>query len=54
MDKSQITMERKDEIIEGFLEEYMCGITEDGMEVLQNIMEPEEIEAYGYDTSEIE
>lgn len=54
MDKSAIATDRKDEIIESLLDEYMCGITQDGMEILEGIMSEEELEAYGYDLSEPE
>lgn len=51
MDKSAITISRKDEIIESLLDEYMQGITEDGMEILKGVMSEEELAAYGYDLS---
>lgn len=54
MDKSAITMERKDAIIKSLLDEYMTGVTQDGLEILQGIMHKDELEAYGYDLSETE
>lgn len=54
MDKSMIVPERKDAIIKTLLDEYMTGITQDGLEVLQGIMFKDELEAYDYDLSETE
>lgn len=54
MDKSKITESRKDEIIEGLLNEYLAGITQDGLDCLLGVMSEEELAAYGYDLSEIE
>lgn len=54
MDKAEISVERKDTIIEDLLAEYTCGITEDGLDALKGIMSEEELAAYGYDLSEIE
>lgn len=54
MDKSMIVPGRKDAIIKALLDEYMTGITQDGLEVLQGIMFKDELEAYGYDLSETE
>lgn len=54
MDKSMIVPGRKDEIIKELIDEYMTGITQDGLEILQGIMHEDELEAYGYDLSETE
>lgn len=54
MDKSMIVPGRKDAIIKALLDEYMTGITQDGLEILQGIMFKDELEAYGYDLSETE
>ncbi len=54
MDKSSIPSERKDEIIEALLGELMCGITQDGLDSLESIMDNDELKAYGYDLSEVE
>lgn len=54
MDKSKISGSRKDEIIEGLLNEYLSGITQDGLDCLLGVMSEEELAAYGYDLSEIE
>lgn len=54
MDKDRITTERKDEIIEGLLGEYLTGITQDGLDCLLDVMSEQELAAYGYDLSEIE
>lgn len=52
MDKSEISASRKDEIIQSLLDEYMRGITQDGLEILKGAMSEEELAAYGYDLSE--
>lgn len=54
MGKDSITEARKDEIIEGLLNEYITGITQDGLDCLLGVMSEAELAAYGYDLSEIE
>lgn len=49
MGENKINTERKDQIIDALLKEYMSGITQDGLDVLKNIMTKEELAAYGYD-----